>query len=94
VKTNPYIADWENNRQAEIKQLTEAGKIPVEHDIDSRGDDIDDDTMDQARPFLMGKVAAVVNEKKSAKVIVDEMVNEAVQYIRAGNSAIIAKSML
>jgi len=94
VRRNPYIDSWENDRQAEIKQLTEAGKIPVEHDIDSRGDDLDDETMDQARPFLMGKVAAVVNERKSAKVIVDEMINEAVQCIRAGNSAIISKSML
>jgi len=94
VRSNPYIQDWEQNRQAEIKQLTESGKIPVEHDIDSKGDDLDDETMDQARPFLMGKVAAVVNEKKSAKAIVDEMVNEAVQCMRAGSSAIIAKSML
>merc|ERR1712072_1137780 len=37
-------------------------------------DDVDDDTMDNARPFLMGKAAAVTNERKSAKAIVDEMV--------------------
>jgi len=50
VRKNPYIDDWETNRQAEIKQLTDSGKIPVEHDIDSKGDDLDDETMDQARP--------------------------------------------
>jgi hypothetical protein len=34
--------------------------------------------MDNARPFLMGKAAAVVNEKKSAKAVVDELVTDAV----------------
>ena len=58
------------------------------------GDDIDDETMDNARPFLMGKVAAVVNEKKSAKEIVDEMVSGAVKVISDANSAIVGKSKL
>jgi hypothetical protein len=40
--------------------------------------------MDQARPFLMGKAAAVVNEKKSAKAVVDELVNDAVAWIHKG----------
>lgn len=73
---------------AEIKSLTDSGKIPVEHDIESMGDDIDDDTMDNARPFLMGKASAVVNERKSAKAIVDEMVNDAVAWMQRGNSFI------
>ena len=88
MRNNPYIQNWEENRQAEIKSLTSGGKIPVEHDIESMGDDIDDDTMDNARPFLMGKAAAVVNERKSAKVIVDEMVTEAVEWLRVGNGFI------
>ena len=58
------------------------------------GDDIDDETMDNARPFLMGKVAAVVNEKKTAKQIIDEMVSEAAQVISDNNSAIVGKSKL
>ncbi|KAK3078487.1 hypothetical protein LTR53_020646, partial [Teratosphaeriaceae sp. CCFEE 6253] len=63
--------------QNEIKELTEKGVIPVEGDLERMGDDIDDETMDNARPFLMGKAAAVVNDRKSAKVIIDEMVEEA-----------------
>ena len=52
----------------------------MEHDIEEldKADKLDDETIDNARPFLMGKVAAVVNEKKSAKAIVDEIVSEAV----------------
>ena len=44
--------------------------------------------MDNARPFLMGKAAAVVNEKKTAKEIVNEMVGDAVQWLGKGNSMI------
>jgi len=89
---NPYIQNWEENRQNEIKELTARGKIPVEHDMEEMGDDIDDDTLDNARPFLMGKAAAVVNERKPAKQIVDEMVSEAVQWLQTGNSYIVSKS--
>jgi len=92
VRKNPYIENWEENRQQEIKDLTSRGKIPIEYDMERLGDDIDDDTLDNARPFLMGKVAAVVNEKKPAKQIIDEMVSEAVQWIQTGNSYIVSKS--
>jgi len=88
VRNNPYINNWEENRAAEIKELTGKGVIPVEHDFETLGDDIDDDTMDNARPFLMGKAAAVVNEKKSAKAVVDELVNDAVTWIHKGEKLI------
>ena len=54
------------------------------------GDDLDDETMDNARPFLMGKAAAVVNEKKTAKQIVDEMVGEATEMLGKGGKMITA----
>lgn len=38
VRNNEYINNWETNRQAEIKTLTEKGKIPVEHDFETMGD--------------------------------------------------------
>lgn len=58
------------------------------------GDDVDDETMDNARPFLMGKAAAVVNERKTAKEIVDEMVQEAVEAMNKGSATIVSKSRL
>ncbi|KNG87537.1 oxidoreductase, 2-nitropropane dioxygenase family [Aspergillus nomiae NRRL 13137] len=85
VRNNAYIKNWEENRQEEIKQLTSKGIIPVEHDMENLPDDVDDDTLDNARPFLMGKVAAVVNEKKSAKAIVDELVNDASDLLQKGH---------
>ena len=94
MRANPYIKNWEENRQAEIKELTSAGHIPVEHDLEKMGDDLDDETMDNARPFLMGKASAVVNEKKSAKVIIDEMVQGAVDVFHANTATLSGKSKL
>ena len=91
MRMNPYIENWEENRQGEIKELTERGKIPVEYDIENMGDDVDDDTMDNARPFLMGKAAAVVNDRKSAKAIVDEMVTDAAKLLKQGSTLVAAK---
>lgn len=50
--------------------------------------------MENARPFLMGKAAAVVNEKKSARAIVDELVNDAVTVLQETNGLIVSKSKL
>lgn len=94
VRNNPYIENWEKNRANEIKELTEKGIIPVEHDFEQMGDDVDDETMDNARPFLMGKAAAVVNDRKTAKQIVDEMVQEAVEAMSKGSATIVSKSKL
>ena len=43
VRTNEYIDNWEMNRQAEIKTLTEKGTIPVESDFEKLGDDMTDE---------------------------------------------------
>ena len=85
VRNNAYIKNWEENRSQEIKDLTSKGIVPVEDDFEKLGDDLDE-TMDNARPFLMGKAAAVVNERKPAKAIVDEMVSDAVVWLRTGQN--------
>jgi NAD(P)H-dependent flavin oxidoreductase YrpB (nitropropane dioxygenase family) len=43
VRNNAYITNWEENRASEIKELTSKGVIPVEHDFETLGDDIDDE---------------------------------------------------
>lgn len=113
VRNNPYIDDWETNRQQEMKELVAKGTIPYEVDLekymsgdtekvsgvdgytaastsnDAEDDDDDvDDPLDQFRPYLMGKCAAVVNEQKSAKAVVDEFVDDAVAWIKKGNQMI------
>lgn len=88
VRNNAYIQNWEENRSQEIKDLTSKGIVPVEHDFENLPDDVDDDTLDNARPYLMGKVSAVVNEKKTAKAIVDELVTDGVAWLQKGNKLI------
>ena len=94
VRSNEYINNWEQNRASEIKELTEKGTIPVESDFEKMGDDITDEMLEQARPFLMGKVSAVVDQKLSARQIVDEMVSGAVDAMTFGTSCIVSKSKL
>jgi NAD(P)H-dependent flavin oxidoreductase YrpB (nitropropane dioxygenase family) len=101
VRNNAYINDWETNRQQEMKELAAKGVIPYEADLDkvlsggekpnfvgvqtTASDDDEDDPLEQFRPFLMGKAAAVVNEQKPAKAVVDELVNDAVAWLKTGN---------
>jgi len=86
VRRNAYIQNWQENRQQEMKELTSKGVIPVEHDFENLPDDVDDEVLDNARPWLMGKVAAVVDECKPAKAIVDELVTDAAKWLQKGNS--------
>ena len=85
VKKNDYINGWEEKPE-EIKRLTEQGIVPMEHDFDE-GRDID-------YPFLMGQVAAVIDDVKPAKVIVHDLVKEACDALRLGQSYMIHSSKL
>ncbi|KAI2782444.1 NPD-domain-containing protein [Daldinia loculata] len=97
VRKNPYIENWETERQAEIKELTAKGILPYEHDLEkvangtaegsgkeSESEEDVDDLMDQFRPYLMGKCAALVNEQKSAKAVVDEFIEDATAMLNQG----------
>lgn len=84
--TIPYEADLDKYLSAGDEDATKeaAKKIGIE----VLGDDEDDDPLEAFRPFLMGKAAAVVNEQKSAKAVVDEFVNDAVAWIKKGNKLV------
>ncbi|KAH8884738.1 NPD-domain-containing protein [Thozetella sp. PMI_491] len=108
VRNNPYIDNWETERQQEIKELTSKGKLPYEADLDkvmageldtlpalgpkaggNKDEEVDlDDLMDQFRPFLMGQCAALVNEKKTAKEVVDEFVDDAAKLLQNGSKLV------
>lgn len=74
---NDYIKDWES-RPDEIKRLTENGIVPLAKDMD-QGKDVD-------IPFLMGQVSGIIKDIKPAKEIVEDMVREAVEMLRLGQT--------
>lgn len=75
VRRNEYIETWEK-RGDEVKGLVEKGVVPMEHDMEE-DEDVD-------LPYLMGVVAASINDIKPAKEIIDGMVREAVDCLRVG----------
>ena len=78
-----------NNRQAEIKDLTSRGILPHEHEMEKHPE-----KSLQARTWLIGKVAAQIHEVLPAKTIVENMISDAVQQLQGGSSLISSKAKL
>jgi len=76
VKANEYIKAWEKQPE-KIRELTESGITPFEKDLD--------DGVATDLPFLMGQVAAIINDIKPAKEIVDDMIKEAIEMLTIGS---------
>ncbi|KAG1734083.1 2-nitropropane dioxygenase [Suillus paluster] len=89
VRRTPYVEDWNNNRQAEIKELTSKGIIPATWDVEQHPE-----KSLQARTFLIGRVAALINDVLPAQQIVDEMVSDAVKILQHGASLVVTKAKL
>lgn len=64
----------------------------MQNDLDTKENT--DELLQYERPFLMGKVSAVVNSRKSAKAICDEIVEGAVERLNAGNGLLVSKSKI
>ncbi|KAF7365725.1 2-nitropropane dioxygenase [Mycena venus] len=89
VYRTPYVDDWNNNRQAEIKELTRKGLLP--HDVEM---DKHPEKSVAARTWLMGRVSALIHEVLHAKVIVDNMVRDAAAQLQRGNKYLTSKAKL
>jgi NAD(P)H-dependent flavin oxidoreductase YrpB (nitropropane dioxygenase family) len=87
VRRTRYVDDWEENRQVEIKELTSKGIIPYEQEMEEHPE-----KSLEARPWLMGKVAAVIHDVLPAKQIIDNMVDEAAEMIRRGSLMVHGKA--
>jgi NAD(P)H-dependent flavin oxidoreductase YrpB (nitropropane dioxygenase family) len=85
VKMNDWVAGWEKQPE-KIKELTEKGIVPIDKDMED-GNDVD-------IPFLMGQVAGVIQDIQPAGQIVDEMVKEAAEMLKLGQSYLSEKSKL
>jgi hypothetical protein len=79
----PYVDDWERNRQAEIEELTAKGIIPNEHEVNKHPE-----KSIQAVSFLMGDVAMLIKDILPARMIVDNMVNDAAKILQDRNKLV------
>ncbi|KIV94539.1 hypothetical protein PV10_02295 [Exophiala mesophila] len=75
MKLNDYVRNWEA-QPAKIKELTDRGIVPMQYDLEQENE-VD-------MPFLMGQVAAIIQDIKPAKEILEDMVRQAVQQLRLG----------
>ena len=89
VRRTPYVDDWENNRQAEIKELTAKGIVPNEHEVDKHPE-----KSIQAVTFLMGDVATLIKDILPARTIVDNMVNDAAKILQDSSTLVSVKTKL
>ena len=86
VKKNDYILDWEENRQEEIKELTNKGILPSTHQTNKEKEEGTElsfsEQMDRINPMLMGQDAAAIDSIKPAKEIMDEMVEDCISILQ------------
>ncbi|KAJ7888800.1 2-nitropropane dioxygenase [Mycena leptocephala] len=89
VRKTPYVGEWETARRAEQEKIVAEGKIPHDEELlKNPGRSI------EGMAFLMGKVAASVNDIKPAKEIVDELVTTAEKSLNAAANLTVAKAKL
>jgi hypothetical protein len=68
--------------------LTGKGILPVEHDLESKPDD---ETLDDVHPYLMGVAAGMIDQRNTAKEIVDELVDAAAESLSVGAKSLTSK---
>jgi len=89
VIRSPYVDDWNNNRQEEIKELTAKGIVPHEEELRKHPE-----KHGKGITFLSGRVAGLINEILPAQTIVDNMVNEAAAIIQSSAAKVQVKARL
>ncbi|KAJ7097201.1 2-nitropropane dioxygenase [Mycena belliarum] len=82
VRRTPYVDDWNTNRQAEIQALTARGIIPHQHELETHPEKAAEGRLP------IGSVAALIHEVLPAKVILDDMVQQAATILTHGASLV------
>ncbi|KAF2691441.1 inosine monophosphate dehydrogenase [Lentithecium fluviatile CBS 122367] len=95
--SKPYLEDWEANRQAEIRELTAKGTVPLVYELDrlEREGILTEEIEDAADMRPIGIVGGSVNKAgQSAKEIVEEIVQEAVVALKSAGGFLNAGAKL
>lgn len=83
VRKTPYVMEWEEKRQEEMKDLLAKGIIPAEQDIEEHPE-----RSGESRRWLLGKVAGLIHEIIPARQIVESMVNDAVERLSLAQNCV------
>ena len=94
---NPYVVDWATRRKGEMEKLLEEGVIPYKFDFDVKKGKLKNKAllgkvikgMDDFVPHLSGQVAGAIDSVLPAKVIVEQMMKEAIEYMEEGYKSIV-----
>lgn len=73
----------------EIKELTSKGILPHEQELEKHPE-----KSLEGRTFLIGRVSALIHEVLPAKVIVDDMVNDAAKILSANAAKVKVQAKL
>jgi NAD(P)H-dependent flavin oxidoreductase YrpB (nitropropane dioxygenase family) len=99
VLKNEMNVDWEANRQADIKMMTEQGRLPYELAFEEMSEEMKDKDGNidasaamrkqiELTPMLMGNAAGAIKSVEPAKKIIDDMVSGAIGCLRAAHGTI------
>lgn len=87
----PYVEKWEAQPD-KLKELLDQGVIPAYRDMENDDDEGTNEQQIRDR-FLMGKCAAVIEDIKPAKEIVDDFINEATATLKSTNQFLSASKL-
>ncbi|KAJ1326817.1 nitronate monooxygenase [Microdochium nivale] len=93
----PYVENWENNRQDEIKKLISQGIVPLPHELDRLHEEgkLTEEIEDQSAMRPMGIVAGSVNKpNQTAAEVVQEIVEQATSVLSGANDYLVVKTKL
>lgn len=89
VIRTPYVDNWTNNRQEEVKDLASRGIIPVYEELKNHPE-----KHLETIAWLSGRVAAQIHDILPAKEIIDNMIRDASQILLNGASLVNTKAKL
>eukprot|EP01084_Bolivina_argentea_P085116 153847_1 len=83
VVKNDYVLNWERNRKDEMRKLLKSGILPYDYDMKNNPNDTP-----EFERHLTGQVCGNIHDIKSAKQIIDDMMDECVATLRYNTSRI------
>jgi len=99
---NKYVTDWATRRKDEMEQLLAEGVIPYKKDFDPKKGTLKRKELQESGlltkmedfvPHLSGQVCGSIDAVLPAKVIVDDMMREAIEALKTSSGAIVRSKL-